>query len=160
MFYRFNLKTRPKLILMKDNCITCSKPISDYSYLPSELAGLPIIPCSQCYESFFNENIQMYGSFQPSFGRQLPPNNILGECHIHNKQIELFCRDDLCGVCYDCAVFGDHKTHQIIHIEDGLLEKEMKDKQAQFLVKVITHLSLKASKGKQSDVRRRRDKTV
>ena len=35
-------------------------------------------------------------------------------CLIHNKPLEVICVDHKCKICTNCALFGQHKNHEII----------------------------------------------
>ena len=41
---------------------------------------------------------------------------------LHNKEIDLICIDDGIAICSNCALFGDHKLHNIKTIENSLTE--------------------------------------
>ena len=48
-------------------------------------------------------------------------------CKIHpNKNLEIICLDDKCKICTNCALFGEHKNHNIINIDDFEKEIEVK----------------------------------
>lgn len=34
-------------------------------------------------------------------------------CLLHNKEIDLVCIEDGVGICTNCALFGEHKNHNI-----------------------------------------------
>ena len=53
--------------------------------------------------------------------------NIKQLCKIHpNKNLEIICLDDKCKICTNCALFGEHKNHNIINIDDFEKEIEIK----------------------------------
>lgn len=43
-------------------------------------------------------------------------------CRSHNKKMDLFCIEDNERICTNCALFGDHKNHEIEE-EEEILKK-------------------------------------
>jgi len=50
----------------------------------------------------------------PNFDH-IPSSNL---CLKHKRQLEVLCLDDKCKICTQCALFGDHKHHEIKNEED------------------------------------------
>ena len=51
----------------------------------------------------------------------------LNVCPLHqNRNLEIICMDDRCKICTNCALFGNHKNHNIMNIEDFEKDIEMK----------------------------------
>lgn len=42
-------------------------------------------------------------------------------CAVHRKKAELICLNDYSLVCTDCAIFGEHRTHEMKTVEEVLL---------------------------------------
>lgn len=53
-------------------------------------------------------------------------NNIITLCEKHNRPLEVFCLDDRCKVCTQCALFEDHKNHQIKSEEEIINEIQLR----------------------------------
>jgi hypothetical protein len=34
-------------------------------------------------------------------------------CHIHQRKLEIICIDDQERICSNCALFGNHKNHDV-----------------------------------------------
>ena len=47
-------------------------------------------------------------------------------CTLHNRPLEVICIDHKCKICVNCALFGDHKNHDIRNEEDILKEVQVK----------------------------------
>ena len=43
-------------------------------------------------------------------------------CPIHKRPLEVVCVDDRIKICTNCALFGEHKNHDIRNEEDVFLE--------------------------------------
>lgn len=41
------------------------------------------------------------------------------KCQEHGEEQKLFCQDDLAAVCSLCVVFGTHKSHRIIQLQEA-----------------------------------------
>jgi hypothetical protein len=48
------------------------------------------------------------------------------QCPKHNRPLEVICLDDKEKICANCALFGEHKTHNIINEEDFFKEISLK----------------------------------
>jgi uncharacterized protein YoxC len=58
---------------------------------------------------------------------QYPPNDSSIFCQLHaNRALELICLDDKEKICTNCALFGNHKKHNVISEEDFVKEIEVK----------------------------------
>jgi hypothetical protein len=58
---------------------------------------------------------------------QFSPNDQTIFCQLHaNRALELICLDDREKICTNCALFGNHKKHNIISEEDFMKEIEVK----------------------------------
>lgn len=93
-----------------DNIEYTSKCIADY---PKNISLLEIINQSpkKAIESF----------------KKATSKQVLDNCKIHqNRKLELICIDDKCKICTSCAIFGTHKNHNIISIEDFQKDIEIK----------------------------------
>lgn len=48
-------------------------------------------------------------------------------CPLHqNRNLEIICLDDKCKICTNCALFGTHKNHNVMNLEDFEKDIEMK----------------------------------
>ena len=47
-----------------------------------------------------------------------------GICKIHNRKLELICLQEKTRICADCALFGDHKGHEIIQFKQAVQQEE------------------------------------
>ena len=47
-------------------------------------------------------------------------------CFKHKKPLEFICLQDKCRICSQCALFGDHKNHDITNEEDILNEVKVR----------------------------------
>lgn len=43
-------------------------------------------------------------------------------CLLHDREIDLVCIDDRVGICTNCALFGEHKNHNI-KTTDSVMEE-------------------------------------
>jgi len=58
---------------------------------------------------------------------QFSPNDPTIFCQVHaNRALELICLDDREKICTNCALFGNHKKHNVISEEDFIKEIEVK----------------------------------
>jgi hypothetical protein len=58
---------------------------------------------------------------------EFSPNDPTIFCQVHaNRALELVCLDDKEKICTNCALFGNHKKHNIISEEDFIKEIEVK----------------------------------
>lgn len=46
------------------------------------------------------------------------------KCHYHNKELEILCKTCVRPICYQCGLFGDHRNHNLVKIEEFQKEAE------------------------------------
>ena len=64
------------------------------------------------------ENSESYIS-SPSF-------NQMERCSVHKKKLEIVCLLDKARICSSCALFGEHRTHQVLPVEEVVLRVQSK----------------------------------
>jgi hypothetical protein len=83
---------------------------------------------------------------------QYPPNDPTIFCQVHaNRALELICLDDKEKICTNCALFGNHKKHNIISEEDFIKEIEVKAEILIELFELIDNYSLSFTDKSYSD---------
>ncbi len=67
-------------------------------------------------------------SLYPNINQNGPSSNLnMKLCHLHNNRpLEILCLDHNLRLCSNCALFGEHKNHNIINEEDYIKELEIK----------------------------------
>ncbi|XP_051874820.1 E3 ubiquitin-protein ligase TRIM8-like isoform X2 [Pristis pectinata] len=75
----------------------------------------------------------------------------MGKCTVHQKLLEIYCKDDAICVCTFCALLGNHKGHEVISISEAVseLRNNLKEQQEKFRVSADT--SQVALKGLQKE---------
>ena len=49
------------------------------------------------------------------------------KCNEHpNRKLEMICLEDICKICTNCAIFGKHKNHNVINIDEFIKDVEYK----------------------------------
>lgn len=93
--------------------------------------------CLVCFASFCSGHLKPHHSVQAlQWHKLIDPVKDLKDrvCKKHNKGLEFFCRDDQSCVCALCLK-EQHKTHQVVALEEELKEVKVKLKQAKKEVK-------------------------
>ncbi len=145
-------KNEPRILIKCGHsiCLSCLKekinfdekilicPIDNLKY--ENINSVEIFPKNLALiELFKNKTLECLTSPQPKFNsnklkliesikkindKEQKINQI---CNIHpNKNLEIICLDDKCKICTNCALFGEHKNHNIINIDDFEKEIEIK----------------------------------
>ena len=48
-------------------------------------------------------------------------------CNEHpNRKLEMICLEEICKICTNCAIFGKHKNHNVINIDEFIKDVESK----------------------------------
>ena len=48
-------------------------------------------------------------------------------CNEHpNRKLEMICLEEICKICTNCAIFGKHKNHNVINIDEFIKDVEYK----------------------------------
>ena len=48
-------------------------------------------------------------------------------CNEHpNRKLEMICLEEICKICTNCAIFGSHKNHNVINIDEFIKDVECK----------------------------------
>ncbi len=145
-------KNEPRILIKCGHsiCLSCLKekinfdekilicPIDNLKY--ENINSVEIFPKNLALiELFKNKTLECLTSPQPKFNSNKlkllesikkindKEQNINQICNIHpNKNLEIICLDDKCKICTNCALFGKHKNHNIINIDDFEKEIEIK----------------------------------
>ena len=145
-------KNEPRILIKCGHsiCLSCLKekinfdekilicPIDNLKY--ENINSVEIFPKNLALiELFKNKTLECLTSPQPKFNSNKlkliesikkindKEQNINQICNIHpNKNLEIICLDDKCKICTNCALFGEHKNHNIINIDDFEKEIEIK----------------------------------
>ena len=49
------------------------------------------------------------------------------KCNEHpNRKLEMICLEEICKICTNCAIFGRHKNHNVINIDEFIKDVECK----------------------------------
>ena len=49
------------------------------------------------------------------------------KCNEHpNRKLEMICLEEICKICTNCAIFGKHKNHNVINIDEFIKDVECK----------------------------------
>ena len=104
--------------------------INSVEIFPKNLALIELfknktLECLTSPQPKFNSNkLKLIESIKKINDKEQKINQI---CNIHpNKNLEIICLDDKCKICTNCALFGEHKNHNIINIDDFEKEIEIK----------------------------------
>ena len=115
-------------------CSVCSIPYDTNDHTPRILINCGHTLCSSCLDKIINtpslrkcplDNIP-FDEMQGSLDR-FPLNFALlallegkkqNTCQIHDKKLVIICLQDKVKICYDCALFGEHKWHNIKKIKE------------------------------------------
>ena len=69
-------------------------------------------------------------------------------CKEHkNRKLEIICLEDRCKICTNCAIFGPHKNHKLLSIDE--LQKDI-EKKAENLMTIFQKIS---EEGMEKDIR-------
>ena len=61
------------------------------------------------------------------------------KCSEHSgRNIEMICLEDVCKICTNCAIFGKHKNHNVINIDEFVKDIEIK---AEKLIELFENIS-------------------
>ena len=61
------------------------------------------------------------------------------QCLEHpNRNLEMICLEELCKICTNCAIFGKHKNHNVINIDEFVKDIELK---AEKLIELFENIS-------------------
>lgn len=58
---------------------------------------------------------------EPAKSEEVPPSENkepIGRCSNHQKDLEIFCENCSLWICYQCGLFGDHKGHHFLNLEE------------------------------------------
>ena len=65
-------------------------------------------------------------------------------CNEHpKKKLEMICLEDVCKICTNCAIFGKHKNHNVLDIDEFIKDIECKAKKLVELFENINQGSIK-----------------
>jgi hypothetical protein len=85
------------------------------------------------YGNNFNENEENEKNKSGNEKEEIDEDNLNSKkdkkndiCKIHNRKNELFCVDDKSKICTSCALFGEHKNHNVKSEEDIFKEITIK----------------------------------
>jgi len=122
-------------------CPVCLEKYDLSLHLPRILPICGHTLCSQCIPKFLKNSKDFIcpigKEVQPGNYKTLdsfPPNYVLRDslekslqlCQHHQKELEFVCVQDKVKICNRCALFGEHKNHEIKPLSD--LEPQMKKK--------------------------------
>ena len=61
------------------------------------------------------------------------------KCNEHpNRKLEMICLEEVCKICTNCAIFGRHKNHNVINIDEFIKDIECK---AEKLIELFENIS-------------------
>ena len=61
------------------------------------------------------------------------------KCNEHpNRKLEMICLEEVCQICTNCAIFGRHKNHNVINIDEFIKDIECK---AEKLIELFENIS-------------------
>jgi len=121
---------------MQNQNLSCPICTCDYNLdenVPKNLPTCGHTICAKCLQNTFHYNkLQCpfdkskfpHGLTRDSFTTNYALLDLIGEnsiweiCQLHNKRLELMCSEDKQKLCSECALFGNHKGHDITQIID------------------------------------------
>eukprot|EP00347_Sterkiella_histriomuscorum_P008603 403344461 len=122
-----------RLFRCPEDQIECS--IQKPEQLPKNYALLKIVKKSQEYELIknkklvrldFNKEENIFVQSTNNQGSSSSTNGLIEFCPQHNRPLELICVDDKTRICSQCALFGNHKGHDVRQEEDVTKEISLK----------------------------------
>ena len=70
---------------------------------------------------------------------KLTNSKLTEKCSEHpSRNIEMICLEELCKICTNCAIFGKHKNHNVINIDEFVKDIEIK---ADKLIELLENIS-------------------
>ena len=70
---------------------------------------------------------------------KLTNSKLTEKCNDHpGRNIEMICLEELCKICTNCAIFGKHKNHNVINIDEFVKDIEIK---ADKLIELFENIS-------------------
>ncbi|TSK22613.1 putative E3 ubiquitin-protein ligase TRIM8 [Bagarius yarrelli] len=107
---------KDKTALMSSIFITCDQCI--------ERSSVAVKSCLNCDASLCSAHTLHHQNKERLRGHtliELTQDPLSYKCQEHREEQKLFCQDDQAAVCSLCVVFGTHKSHHIIQLQEACL---------------------------------------
>lgn len=105
---------REETALISSSVIPCDQCI--------ERSSVAIKSCLNCDASLCSAHTLHHQQRERLKGHtliELTQDPLTYKCQEHREEQKLFCRDDQAAVCSLCVVFGKHKSHQIVQLQEA-----------------------------------------
>ncbi|XP_069752509.1 E3 ubiquitin/ISG15 ligase TRIM25-like [Narcine bancroftii] len=79
------------------------------------------------------------------------PDMASGKCTVHERLLEIYCKDDALCVCTFCALLGNHKGHDVISISQAVSEMRNGFEEQQEKLRLSAETSQRALEGLQKE---------
>ncbi|XP_062902277.1 E3 ubiquitin-protein ligase TRIM11-like [Mobula hypostoma] len=80
--------------------------------------------CLQCQVSMCSTHHELHSNAMLEGHPLTDPtaDTAMEKCTVHQKPLEIYCKDDAVCVCTFCALLGSHKGHEVIRISEAVSE--------------------------------------
>ncbi|XP_053550149.1 E3 ubiquitin/ISG15 ligase TRIM25-like [Bombina bombina] len=99
--------------------------------------------CLLCEASLCDIHLKVHSNLEDHI--LTAPTNLWGnhKCSIHKKLLEYYCSDDEVCICGSCSLFGEHRGHQVVRVNEALEKK--KDKLRNVLQQLTSKMKKKTT---------------